>query len=157
MLRKSVWSGLLFLVVFLPSTLLAQEMMPGKWWQDKTIIKELKLTDNEKKELDNKYIENRRKMIDLKSQIEKNRFELDLLLGMKDMDKEKVMEYYGNLEQAREKLSRQRFEMLIGVRETIGAERFQELKTMHRTRGRKDNKRSRQEKSSYRNRDRSID
>ena len=85
------------------------------------------------------------------------RFELDLLLGMKVMDKEKVMEYYGNLEQAREKLSRQRFEMLIGVRETLGAERFQELKTMHRARGRKDDKRSRQEKSSYRNRDRSID
>jgi Spy/CpxP family protein refolding chaperone len=157
MLRKSVWSGLLFLVVFLPSTLLAQEIMPGKWWQDKTIIKELKLTENEKKELDNKYIENRRKMIDLKSQIEKNRFELDILLGMKVMDKKKVMEYYGNLEQARGKLSRQRFEMLIGVRETIGAERFQELKTLHRARGRKDNKKTRPEKSSYRNRNKDLD
>lgn len=157
MLRKSVWSGLLFLVVFLPSTLLAQEMMPGKWWYDKTIIRELQLTENEKKELDNKYIENRRKMIDLKSQIEKNRFELDLLLSTKDMDKEKVMEYYENLEQARGELSRQRFEMLIGVRETIGAERFQELKSMHRTRGRNDNKRSSQEKSSYRNRKKKLD
>ena len=64
-------------------------------------------------------------MIDLKSQIEKNRFELDLLLGMKVMDREKIMEHYGNLEEARTKLSKQRFEMLLGVRETLGAEQFQ--------------------------------
>ncbi|MDX1775585.1 MAG: periplasmic heavy metal sensor [Desulfobulbales bacterium] len=150
MLRKNIVSGLLFAVVFMPSILLAQEMMPGKWWHDKAIVNELQLTDSEKKELDRKYIENRRKMIDLKSQIEKNRFELDLLLGMEDLDKEKAMEYYDNLERARSELSKQRFEMLMGVRETIGAERFQELKSMHRTRGRKENKKSPKEKSSYR-------
>jgi Spy/CpxP family protein refolding chaperone len=148
MLRNNAWIGVLFLVVFLPSTLLAQEVMPGKWWHDKSVIKELKLTDSEKKELDDKYTENRRKMIDLKSQIEKNRFELDLLLGMKVMDREKIMEHYGNLEEARTKLSKQRFEMLLGVRETLGAERFQELKSVHRTRGRKDDYRSRQQKKS---------
>ena len=151
MLRKNVWIGLLFLVVFLPSTLLAQGMMMhGKWWHDKTIMNELELTDVERQVLDEKYTESRRKLIDLKSEIEKHRFELELLLGAEDLDKQMIMERYDSLELSRSKLSKQRFAMLMEVRETIGAERFQELKTMHRYRDRKDVKRFLRHRSSYR-------
>jgi len=149
MLRKKAWIGLLFLFVFLPSTLLAQEMMHGKWWHDKEIIHDLELTDGERKVLDEKYNESRREMIDLKSEVEKQRFELDLLLSTKDADKQKIMERYNSLEQARTKLSSQRFEMLLDIRETLGAERFQELKLMHRDRDRKDTKKSRRDRSYY--------
>ena len=153
MLRKSVWSGLLFLVVFLPSTLLGQGMMHGKWWHDKSIVEELELTDSEKQDLDEKYIDGRRKMIDLKSEIEKQRFELDLLLGTRDIDKQKIMERFESLEQARSELSRTRFEMIMGVREIIGAERFQELESMHRDRDRKEAKRFSKDRSYYKERD----
>ena len=44
MLRKNVWIVLVLVVVFLPSSLLAQEMMHGKWWQNKTMAAQLKLT-----------------------------------------------------------------------------------------------------------------
>ena len=153
MLRKSAWGGLLFLVVFLPSTLMAQEMMHGKWWHNKSIVHGLELTDSEKKDLDEKYIDGRRKMIDLKSEIEKQRFELDLLLGSKEADKQEIMERFGGLERARAKLSRTRFNMIMEVREIIGAERFQELKSMHRDRDRKDSKRFSKDGSHYRTRD----
>jgi len=98
----------------------------------------LNLTDSEKKEIDEKYTESRRKMIELKYEIEKQRFELDILLGTQDADKQKILERFDSLEQARKNLSKARFEMLLEVRETIGAERFQELKGVHRDRGRKD-------------------
>ena len=150
MLRKSAWIGLLLLVVFLPSTLLARGMMHGKWWNDKSIVQELDLKDSEKKEIDEKYTESRRKMIDLKYEVEKQRFELGLLLGTQDADKQRILERFDNLEQARNKLSKARFEMLLEVRETIGAERFQELKAVHRDRGRKNAKRYPQDRSYYR-------
>ena len=153
MLRKSSWCGWLFLVVFLPATLLAQDTMHGKWWYNKEIVNELELTDREKKDLEEKYIESRRKMIDLKSEIEKQRFELDLLLGSSNADKQEIMARFGNLEQARSKLSRTRFGMLMEVREIIGPERFQKLKSMHRERSRKDTKRFSKDRSSYRERD----
>jgi len=146
MLKKKAWIWLLFLIVFQSSTLLAQEMMPGKWWHDESIIDMLELTGREKQELDRKYIDSRRKMIDLKSEIEKHRFELDLLLDTKDMDKEKIIKRYDSLEQARKELSKERFEMLMEVRETIGADRFQELKSMRRNRHRKDIKKSHRDK-----------
>jgi hypothetical protein len=158
MLRKNAWIGLLFFVVFLPSTLLAQEVMHGKWWRDKSIIRELELTDSEEKILEEKYVESRRKMIDLKNEIEKLRFELDLLLGAKDVNKQEIMERYNSLEQARANLSKVRFQMLMDVRETIGVERFQDLKFMHRDRDRRnrdryEKKRSRRDKYSTRDRD----
>ena len=153
MLRKSSWGGWLFLVVFLPATLLAQETMHGKWWYDKAIVNELELTDSEKKDLEEKYIESRRKMIELKSEIEKQRFELDLLLGSSNAGKQEIMARFGSLEQARSKLSRTRFGMLMEVRGIIGPERFQELKSMHRERSRKDTKRFSKDRSSHREKD----
>jgi Spy/CpxP family protein refolding chaperone len=140
MLRKNAWVGLLFLLVFLPSTLMAQGLMHGKWWYDNSIRQELKLTDDETKVLDEKYTESRRKMIDFKSEVEKQRFEMDILLGAQDMDKQKILERYESLEQARRKLSRERFEMFMAIREIIGAERFQELKLMQRDQKRKGSK-----------------
>ncbi len=153
MLRKRTWLGLLFVVVFMPSTILAQGMMHGKWWHDSSIVQGLELTDAEKKELDEKYIESRRKMIDLKSEIEMQRFELDLLLGSKDADRQKVMTRFNSLEQVRDELSRTRFEMLLEIREIIGPERFQELNTIYRDRKRKDKKSFRNDRTYDRDND----
>ena len=136
MLRKKAWFVLVLLVVFLPSTLLAQEMMYGKWWQNKEMVGELQLTDGEKKILDEKYTESRRKMIDLKSEVEKERLELDIVLDKQDANKGQIIERYDSLENARKKLSKERFGMILEVREIIGVERFQALKAMHRSKTR---------------------
>jgi len=153
MLKKNITIGILLFVVFMPATLLAQRMMYGKWWQDKTIINELQLTASEEKLLDEEYTESRRKMIDLKSDIEKHRFELELLLSAQELDKQKIMEQYSSLEQTRMKLSKERFEMLIKVREILGMERFQELKSMHRARDARDKKRFSHDRPYYREQD----
>ena len=154
MLRKRIWLGLLFVVVFMPSTILAQGMMHGKWWHDSSIVQGLQLTEAEKKELDEKYIESRRKMIEFKSEIEMQRFELDLLLGSTDADRQKIMARFNSLEQVRDELSSTRFEMLLEIREIIGPERFQELNTIYRDRKRKDKKGFRNDRTYDRDNDR---
>ena len=133
MLRKKLFFVLLLLVVFLPSTILAQEMMHGKWWNNSAMADELKLTDSERKILDEKYTESRRKLIDLKSEVEKERLELDIVLDKQDSIRTQIVDQYNRLENARAKLSKERFGLLIEVREIIGVERFQELKAMHRS------------------------
>jgi Spy/CpxP family protein refolding chaperone len=150
MLRKNAWFVLVFFVVFLPSTLLAQKMMHGKWWNNSEVADELKLTDSERKILEEKYTDGRRKMIDLKSEVEKERLELDIVLENPDASKSQIVERYDNLENARKKLSKERFGLLIEVREVIGAERFQSLKEMHRSRTRDKMDRRSKDRSSYR-------
>ncbi|MDX2434701.1 MAG: hypothetical protein QNK14_08845 [Desulfobacterales bacterium] len=153
MLRKNAWFVLMLFVVFLPSTLLAQEMMHGKWWNNSEVADELKLTDSERKILEEKYTDGRRKMIDLKSEVEKERLELDIVLENQDANKDQINEHYDNLENARKKLSKERFGLLVEVREVIGAERFQSLKEMHRSRTRDKMDRRSKDRSSYRERE----
>ena len=133
MLRKKILFVLVLLVVFLPSTILAQEMMHGKWWNNSAMADELKLTDSERKILDEKYTDSRRKLIDLKSDVEKERLELDIVLDKQDSMRTQIAEQYNRLENARAKLSKERFGLIIEVREIIGVERFQELKAIHRS------------------------
>ena len=153
MLRKNAWFVLVLFVVFLPSTLLAQEMMHGKWWNNSEVADELKLTDSERKILEEKYTDGRRKMIDLKSEVEKERLELDIALENQDASKSQIVERYDNLENARKKLSKERFGLLVEVREVIGAERFQSLKEMHRSRTRDKMDRRSKGRPSYRERE----
>ncbi|MBW2466597.1 MAG: hypothetical protein JRF02_04785 [Deltaproteobacteria bacterium] len=136
MLRNKVWFALLLIVLFVPSISAAQEMMHGKWWNDRTTAEELQLTENEIKHLEDKYTESRRKMIDLKSDLEKERLELDIALDDQAADKSRIKGHYEKLEAARAKLSKERFGFLLEVREIIGAQRFQALKEMHRSRKR---------------------
>ena len=147
MLRKKAWFVLVMLAVLLPSTLLAQEMMHGKWWNNSAVADEVKLTDTERERLDAKYTEGRRGMIDLKSEVEKERLELDIILDKQDANKDQITERYNSLEKAREKLSKERFGMFLEMREIIGAERFQTLKEIHRSKKGKKDRHSRGESS----------
>ena len=134
MIGKNTWFCMVLMLVFLPATLMAQEMMHGKWWLNKTMTDELQLTDVERQNLENSYTESRRRMIDLKGEVERQRFELDIILGKQDADKEAILAQYTKLEDARTELSKERFRLLIEVREIIGTERFQELKELYRDR-----------------------
>jgi chromosome segregation ATPase len=136
MLRKNAWLVLVLLAVFLPGNLLAQEMMHGKWWNNKEVAEEMGLTDSERKSLDKEYTDSRRRMIDLKSKVEKERLELDIALDKKDADKEQISNRYEKLEKARSELSRERFRLLTEMRDIVGVDRFHELKSMHRNKSR---------------------
>lgn len=134
MLRTRTWFVLVLLIVFLPATVMAQGMMRGKWWNNNSMAEELHLTDSERNRLDEKYVEGRRKMIDLKSAVEKERLELDIALDNPDADKARINEHYTRLEKARAELSKARFDLIIEMRDIIGVERFQTLQDMHRSR-----------------------
>jgi len=134
MLRKKAWFVLVLFVAFLPATVMAQGMMHGKWWNNSSMAEELHLTDSERNSLDEKYLEGRRKMIDLKSAVEKARLELDVALDSQDANKAQINEQYVKLEKARTELSKVRFDLIIEMRDIIGVERFQTLQDLHRSR-----------------------
>jgi Spy/CpxP family protein refolding chaperone len=152
MLRKHAWFAVVLLVAFLPTTLLAQEMMHGKWWNNKSVSEEMQLTDGERKQLDEKYTQSRRKMVNLKSEVEKERLELDIALDEKEADKDQINKRYDKLERARSELSKERFRLLTDVRDIVGVERFQTLKSIYRNK--KDRmERGYKDRSNHRKRD----
>ena len=124
--------GLLFsILIALPTTSLAKDMPSGKWWRIPRVAEQLSLSDGEKEQLDELFLESRRKFIDLKAGLERERLELENLLEKEALDEEALMEQFQRLESARAKLAGEHFRFLLEVRKLIGFERFQRLKMLY--------------------------
>jgi Spy/CpxP family protein refolding chaperone len=129
MLRNAFSALLLFIFLTAPMIAAAQDVPTGKWWYNPQIQKNLNLSQNEIGKLDKLFANSRRKMIQLKSEVEREQFELDQLLGKKKVDDAKVKKQFQKLEQARKELANERLDFVIGVRNILGADRFQQLKS----------------------------
>ena len=126
--------NVILLVIFLitPAIAAAQDIPAGKWWYNPKIQKNLKLSKKEISKLDKLFANSRRKLIKLKSEVENEQFELDQLLGQKQVNDNKVKKQFQKLEKARKNLANERLEFVIGVRNILGADRFQQLKSNYR-------------------------
>ena len=127
---KNVFSVILSAIFLIgPLIAAAQEVPAGKWWYNPQIQKNLNLSQNEIGKLDKLFANSRRKLIQLKSEVEREQFELDQLLSKKKVDDAKVKKQFQKLEQARKELANERLDFVIGVRNILGADRFQQLKS----------------------------
>lgn len=130
---RNVFSVIL-LIIFLIAPLMAagQDVPAGKWWYNPKIKKNLGLSQKEVGQLDKLFANSRRKLIKLKSEVENEQFELDQLLGQKKVNDAKVKKQFQKLEKARNKLANERLQFVIGVRNLLGRERFQQLKSNYK-------------------------
>ena len=130
---KKVWVGiLLILMINLPGLATGQDVPSGKWWYNQKVVKNLNLTQKEIRQLDKAWVNSQRKLIKLKNAVEREQFELDTMLGKNTVDDAKVRKQFNRLESARTELADERLGFIIRVREIIGAERFQQLKTSYK-------------------------
>jgi len=130
---KNVFS-IILLIIFLIAPVIAagQDVPAGKWWYNPEIQQNLDLSKKEVGTLDQLFANSRRKLIKLKSEVENEQFELDQLLGQKKVNDVKVKKQFQKLEKARNKLANERLQFVIGVRNLLGPERFQQLKSNYR-------------------------
>jgi Spy/CpxP family protein refolding chaperone len=129
MLRCAIRVILPIILLVAPLAAAAQDVPSGKWWYSPQIQKNLNLTKNEVGQLDKLFADSRRKLIQLKSDVEREQFELDQLLSKKKVDDAGVKKQFQKLEQARKNLANARLDFVIGVRNILGADRFQQLKS----------------------------
>ena len=130
---RIVFSGLILIIwLVVPALTAAQDVPTGKWWYNPEIQKNLKLSRNEITKLDKLFANSRRKLIKIKAEVENEQFELDQLLGKKNVNDTDVKKQFQKLEQARRNLANERLQFVIGVRNILGAERFQQLKSNYK-------------------------
>jgi Spy/CpxP family protein refolding chaperone len=135
---------LLFSMTALPNVVICQDAPMGKWWHNPHMSKQLNLTDEEKNKLDEQYVETRRRMIDLKSNVERERFELETLIESDDLDEDSTKKQFKKLEKARTDLAGERFKFLMESRKILGNERFRAVKQMYK-KNKRNNKRHKKE------------
>jgi Spy/CpxP family protein refolding chaperone len=100
----------------------------GKWWKMPQVADKLALTQEEKERLDTMYLQHRRQMIDLHSQVKKEQLDLEQLLDSSTFNATACMGRFKKLQEAHANLATERFKFLVQLRELLGLERFQQLK-----------------------------
>ncbi len=131
MLSKVLSGMLLLILATSPTIAVGQDLPSGKWWRDQRMSKQLDLNKAEKSKLDQAFVNSRRKLIELKSIVEKERFELENILENETLNEHAVTEQFKKLEKARASLAGEHFNFLIQVRKILGNERFQRIKMFY--------------------------
>lgn len=111
-----------------PGSRKEEGMPPGKWWKVPQVAERLSLTEEERQKLDTMYLEHQHRMIDLRSQVEKERLELEQLLDSTTFDPAASMERFKKWQETHKNLATERFQFLLQVRSLLGLDRFQVLK-----------------------------
>ncbi len=138
MLSKVFSIVVIGMIITLPGAAIAQDVPSGKWWRNSRMSRHLNLNAREIKQLDSAYIKNRRKLIQEKSRVEAEQFELENIIENRPLDENAAIKQFDRLESKRENLSRSRFNFLLEVRKILGPDRFQDLKSLYqRSRGSK--------------------
>ncbi len=105
---------------------------PGKWWRLPRIAEDQKITPEEQTELDKLYIQNRRQLIDLKSALQKQLLELEIIFEEQDFNPNRSLKQYQKVQDARTRLALERFKFVVEVRNLLGLERFRQLESKFR-------------------------
>lgn len=107
---------------------------PGRWWERPRVAEELGLTAEQKERLENATLAHARTMIDLKASVDKAELDVKAVSERDPFDAKRVRETFAVLQQARQRLETERFEMLLKVRETLSTEQWNRLRDLTRER-----------------------
>ncbi len=109
------------------------KMPHGKWWRLPAIQKSLNVTPDEQKQLDQLYKDSRKKMIDLKATVEKEKLDLEVIMDSEVFNKATCLKQFQALADAKTKLSSERFSFITEIRALFGQERYLKLSTKRQT------------------------
>ena len=107
-----------------------QTGLSGTWWREQYWIKELNLTPDQQKKMDEAFRQNKLKLIDLTAALEKEELMLEPLIeNIKPGDEPKIQAGIDRVADARAGLEKANARMLLAIREIMTQEQWDKLQT----------------------------
>jgi Spy/CpxP family protein refolding chaperone len=106
----------------------------GHWWNQPQLIEKLKLTDEQRKAMDQIFLDHRLKLIDLRGAVEKAELELQPLMQEDQPNEVKALAQIDKLAQARAELEKANARFLFALRAKLTAEQWKTLQTIREDR-----------------------
>jgi Spy/CpxP family protein refolding chaperone len=103
----------------------------GGWWKNSELATELKLTDQQKQQLEKTFTDYRLQLIDQRAAVEREETKLQPLMDADQIDKAKVSTQLDALIAARSKLEKTSAMMHVAMREILTPEQWKQLQSMH--------------------------
>lgn len=104
----------------------------GKWWDRPGVKDKLQLTPDQTRKINKIWIEHRKRIIDIRSDIEKSYLDLENLMGQPMIDRQEAYNLAGRLGQLHSQQAEERIRMAIDIRQELSIEQFEKLKVLRR-------------------------
>jgi protein CpxP len=98
-----------------------------RWWDDPQVAEKLKLTDAQRKSMDDIYQKNRLTLVDLHATLEKAELALEPLIQEDQPDEGKILAQIDRVAQARAELEKANARMLLGLRKELTPEQWKQI------------------------------
>jgi Spy/CpxP family protein refolding chaperone len=102
----------------------------GRWWNNPEMAQKLGITDSQKKQMDDIFLQHRLKLIDLNANLEKQETLLHPMIEADQPDEAKILAQIDAVAQARAELEKANARMLFEVRKALTPDQWQKLKAM---------------------------
>ena len=104
----------------------------GKWWENERVVERVGLTADQQRAISDLVHDHARRMIDLNAELKKAELELSSRVDRDEFDPAAVRKAFAEFQAARQRLEKERFEMLLAVRGEVTARQWDELVEIRR-------------------------
>jgi Spy/CpxP family protein refolding chaperone len=104
----------------------------GKWWYIPTIKDKLHLTPDQISKINKIWIEHKKRIIDIRSDIEKAYLDLEDLMGQPMVNTQEAYKLAERLGTLKAMQTEERIRMFIDIRQELSVEQFEKLKGLRR-------------------------
>jgi Spy/CpxP family protein refolding chaperone len=103
----------------------------GQWWNNPNIVKQLSLTDDQRKAMDGIMQDHRMKLIDLQANLEKAEVTMGPLMKADSPNKEAIEAQIDKVVSARAELEKANARFLLDIRMQLKPDQWKQLQTLH--------------------------
>lgn len=100
----------------------------ARWWNEPHAIDKLKLTDSQRKAMDDIYQEHRLKLVDLHASLEKAELAMEPMMQADQPDENKILAQIDQVAQARAELEKANARMLLDLRKQLTPEQWKQIR-----------------------------
>jgi Spy/CpxP family protein refolding chaperone len=106
----------------------------GTWWKDSELATKLKLTDQQKQQLERTFLDYRLKLVDLRAEVERQELKLQPLMDADQVNKDQINNALTSLIAARGKLELSSAMMNVSMREILTTDQWKQLQSLRKER-----------------------
>ena len=107
----------------------------GRWWNNPRMVAELKLTDEQRKSMDDILLTHREKLIDLRASLQKAELELEPLVKDDQPNEGRILAQIDKVAQARAELEKANARFLLAIRGKLTPEQWKQVQALRDRRG----------------------
>jgi periplasmic protein CpxP/Spy len=103
----------------------------GQWWNDPNVVKQLNLTDDERKAMDGILQDHKMTLVDLEANLQKAELEMQPLMKADTPNQTAILAQIDKVAQARAELEKANARFLLALRAKLTPDQWKQLQAMH--------------------------